>query len=65
MLFIIKDFRKAEDIYKTMYIPKSEEEKDIYETPTLRKKNYHVTSYLNNDYDIYDTNYKFESSWLS
>ena len=37
MLFDIKDFRKANNIFKSMYIFKKEEE-DIYEIQNLKKK---------------------------
>ena len=63
MLFGIKDFGKADNIFKSMYIFKQDETED-YDTQNLLKKNYHVTCYLNDEYDIYDINYELKAVGL-
>ena len=64
MLFDIKDFRKANNIFKSMYIFKKEEEEDIYEIQNLIKKNYHVTCHIYDEYDLYEINYELKAVGL-
>ena len=66
MLFGIKDFRKAESIFKSMYIFKEDKtnEDAFYEKQNLVKKNWHETCYINDDYDIHEINYELKAVGL-
>ena len=64
MLFNIKDFTKAENIFKSMYIFNQEDSNDFYEKQSLIKKNWHETCYINNDYDKHDINYELKAIGL-
>lgn len=64
MLFGIKDFGKIDDVFKSIYVFKQNENDDLYEMHTLLMKNYHVTCYINDDYDLYDINYDLKAVGL-
>ena len=63
MLLTIKDFSKAKDIFKSIYLFKEEDDKE-YEKQDLIKKNWNEICYLYNDYDIYDVNYELKAVGL-
>jgi len=65
MLCGIKDFGKAENIFKSMYIFNNKEEiNDNYEKQKLIKKNWHETCYIYDDYDKHDINYELKAVGL-
>ena len=65
MLFGIKDFGKAENIFKSMYIFNNKEEtNDNYEKQNLIKKNWHETCYIYDEYDTHDINYELKAVGL-
>ena len=65
MLLRIKDIRKAEEMLKSMYIFKKDNE-NIYlnEKQNLIKDNWYETCYINDDYDIHDIKYELRSIGL-
>ena len=66
MLFGIKDFNKADNIFKSMYVFNNQEEADddFYDKQNLLRKNWHETCYINNEYDTHDINYELKAVGL-
>ena len=65
MLLGIKDFGKAEEMLKSMYIFKKDRSENLYnEKQSLIKQNWHETCYINNDYDVHDLNYDLKAIGL-
>ena len=66
MLFGIKDFRKAESIFKSMYIFNEDENEEdaFYEKQNLVKKNWHEICYINDNYDKHEINYELKAVGL-
>ena len=63
MLLGIKDFGKAKDIFKSVYLFQQEEEEN-YDTPELMKKNWSEVCYIFDNYDIHDVNYELKAFGL-
>lgn len=63
MLLGIKDFGKAKDIFKSVYLFQQEEEEN-YETPELMKKNWSEVCYIFDNFDIHDVNYELKAFGL-
>ena len=66
MLFGIKDFRKDESIFKSMYIFNEDENEEdaFYEKQNLVKKNWHEICYINDNYDKHEINYELKAVGL-
>ena len=66
MLFGIKDFSKADNIFKSMYIFDNQEEVDenFYDKQNLIKKNWRESCYINDDYDTHDITYELKAIGL-
>ena len=63
MLFGIKDFSKAKDIFNSIYLFKQEDEEN-YDKQDLLKKNWNEVCYIYDEYDIYDVNYELKAVGL-
>ena len=63
MLFGIKDFSKANDIFNSIYLFNQQEEENYYKQDLL-KKNWNEVCYVYDDYDIYDINYELKAVGL-
>ena len=67
MLFGIKDFSKADNIFKSMYIFDNQEEvvdDNFYDKQNLIKKNWRESCYINDDYDTHDITYELKAIGL-
>ena len=64
----LKDFKKKEDLYKTVNIFKETEEERLLEKyieeAQLLRKNYHVICYIHDDFDVYDIYYDLKAIGL-
>jgi len=63
MLLGIKDFGKAKDIFKSVYIFQQEEEEN-YDKQELVKKNWNEVCYIFDNFDIHDVNYELKAFGL-
>ena len=63
MLLGIKDFGKAKDIFKSVYLFQHEEEEN-YDKQELMKKNWSEVCYIFDNYDIHDVNYELKAFGL-
>ncbi len=63
MLFTIKDFSKAKDIFNSLYLFKDEVDEN-YDKQELIKKNWNEICFIYDDYDIYDVNYELKAVGL-
>ena len=59
MLLGIKDLRKAKDLLNPLILFSQDENENVfYQEQNLILKNWQETCYINDDYDIYEVNYK-------